>query len=176
MIFAPTPLPGLMLVRAEWRNDARGGFARAFCEAEFAAAGLPTRFPQCNLSVNAQRGTVRGMHLQADPWPEGKLVRCVAGAVFDVAVDLRPGSPTRGRWHGVELTAEGGDAFWIPPGFAHGFQALSDGATLFYMMTESYRPGAERGVRFDDPAFGIAWPLPPAHVAEKDRSWPDFVP
>lgn len=172
MIFEPTPLADALLVRTEWRGDGRGGFARAFCATEFAAAGLPTAFPQCNLSVNIYRGTLRGLHWQADPWAEGKLVRCVVGAVFDVAVDLRPGSPTHLRWHGLELDAARGDAFWIPPGFAHGFQALSDGATLHYMMTEPYRAGAERGARFDDPAFGVSWPLPPAHLAPKDLSWP----
>ena len=174
MRFRPYHLHGLFLVEPERRADERGYFVRTFCEQEFAAHGLPTRYPQCNSSFNAARGTLRGLHWQDEPYPEGKLVRCVRGVVFDVATDLRAGSPTYGRWVSAELSADNGHALYIPPGFAHGFQALEDGAELFYQMTESYRDGLARGVRWDDPDLAIKWPLPKPIVSARDAALPLF--
>jgi dTDP-4-dehydrorhamnose 3,5-epimerase len=176
--FEPTPLPGAWLIELDRLVDERGWFARAFDRDEFYARGLNPEIVQCNLSHNAQRDTLRGMHYQAEPHGESKLVRCVRGAVFDVAVDLRRDSPTFCRWHGVELSAENGCAFYIPAGFAHGFQTLEDGCEVLYQMGHSYIPDAARGVRFDDPAFAIGWPDPdgPRIVSERDASYPPFVP
>ena len=174
MRFQPLALDGLLLIQPERRLDERGYFVRTFCEDEFAAHGLPTRFPQCNASFNTHRGTLRGLHWQDDPFPEGKLVRCVRGSVFDVAVDIRPGSPTRGGWVSATLTAENGDALFIPPGFAHGFQALEDGTELFYQMTERFRDGMARGLRWDDPVLDIRWPLPDPVVSARDAVLPLF--
>lgn len=176
MRFTPLALAGLMLVQPERRPDGRGHFVRTFCEDEFAAHGLPTRFPQHNASFNARRGTLRGLHWQDEPHPEGKLVRCVRGAAFDVAVDIRAGSPTRGRWIAVELSAANGDAIWIPPGFAHGFQALQDETELAYLMTETYRDGMARGIRWNDRTLAIAWPLPDPFVSDRDAALPPFQP
>ncbi len=172
MRLQPLALPGLALVRQDRLADPRGWFARTVCAESFAAAGLPAHFPQQNASFNERRGTIRGLHWQAEPQPEGKLVRCVRGAVFDVAVDVRPHSPTFGRWEAVELTAENGDALWIPPGFAHGFQALQDRTELLYLMSAPYDPHLARGLRWDDPAVGIAWPLPAPLLSERDRALP----
>jgi dTDP-4-dehydrorhamnose 3,5-epimerase len=172
MRFTPLALPDVVLVQVEPREDPRGHFARTFCAAEFAAHGLPAGFPQCNVSFNARRGTLRGLHWQDDPAPEGKLVRCTRGAAFDVAVDIRRGSATRGRWVAATLSADNADALYIPPGFAHGFQALADGTEIFYQMTESYRGDLARGVRWDDPAIGIAWPLPDPILSERDAQLP----
>lgn len=172
MLFTPTPLPGLLLVDPERRTDERGFFARSFCAAEFAAQGLPTVFPQHNVSGNPRRGTLRGLHLQRPPHGEPKLVRCTGGAIFDVAVDVRPGSPTHGRWFGVELDAAGGRSLYIPPGFAHGFQTLTDDAEVLYLMGAMYVPEAATGLRWDDPDVGIVWPLPVSVVGERDRALP----
>ena len=176
MHFRPLALAGLWLVQPERRQDERGYFVRTFCEDEFAVHGLPVRFPQSNASFNARRGTLRGMHWQDDPFPEGKLVRCVRGSLLDVAVDLRPGSPTRGRWLGVTLSAENGDALFIPPGFAHGFQTLEDGTEILYRMTERYRDGMARGVRWDDPSLAIDWPMPDPIVSPRDAQLPLLQP
>lgn len=175
MKIAPTRIPGVMLIEAEGQVDGRGLFARTYDAATFAAAGLPTDWPQCNTSWNVRRGTLRGMHYQADPKPEPKLVRCTCGAVFDVAVDLRPDSATYCGWVGVELTADARDALYVPPGCAHGFLTLEDGSEVFYQMGESYAPELARGVRWDDPAFGIEWPFAPAVIGERDASYPDFA-
>lgn len=172
MIFTRTALNGVWQIELELRTDARGHFARSFCATEFAAHGLPSGFVQCSVSFNARRGTLRGLHWQAEPHPEGKLVRCTRGAIFDVAVDLRPCSATRHRWVGAELTAENGRALFIPAGFAHGFQTLTDGSEVFYQMTEAYHGDLARGARWDDPAFGIAWPIPGPILSERDRSYP----
>jgi dTDP-4-dehydrorhamnose 3,5-epimerase len=172
VIFTPTELNGVWLLDQERRADSRGYFARSFCSGEFAAHGLPTSFVQCNISYNMQRGTLRGMHWQADPYPEGKLVRCTRGAIFDVAVDLRNDSPTRHRWVGFELTVETGRSLYIPAGFGHGFQTLTDDAEVFYQMTENYQPGLARGARWDDQAFAIAWPLPDPILSDRDMSYP----
>jgi dTDP-4-dehydrorhamnose 3,5-epimerase len=175
MIFTETKLPGLYLVDLERREDERGFFARSWCLNEFGVAGLDTRLVQCNVSFNIRRGTLRGMHWQADPYPETKLVRCTQGAIYDVAVDLRPDSPTFRQWVGVELTAENRRALYIPGGFGHGFQTLMANSEVFYQMSEFYHPDAARGARWNDPAFDIQWPLADPILAEKDRAYPDFV-
>ena len=174
MLFRPLAIEGVWLIQPERQVDDRGYFARTYCDREFAAHGLPTRFPQCNVSRNARRGTLRGLHWQDDPNQEGKLVRCVRGAVMDVAVDLRRGSPTRGQWISSELTADNGEALFIPPGFAHGFQTMRDGTELFYMMTESYRDGLARGLRWNDPTLAISWPLADPLVSDRDAALPLF--
>jgi dTDP-4-dehydrorhamnose 3,5-epimerase len=171
VIIGPTALAGVHLVTPERLADARGSFARTFCADAFAAAGLPTSLVQCSASLNLRRGTLRGLHWQADPHGEGKLVRCTRGVVFDVAVDLRPGSPTWGRWAGWELSAENGHAVFIPPGFAHGFQTLVDASEVFYQMTERYHADLSRGARWDDPAFGIAWPVADPILSPRDAGF-----
>jgi dTDP-4-dehydrorhamnose 3,5-epimerase len=175
MIFTPTELPGAMVVDIERREDARGWFARVYCEREFAAHGLPTRMVQANVSFTRQAGTLRGMHFQAPPHEEDKLVRCMRGAIWDAIVDIRPDSPTYCRWLGVELSEDNGRMLLVPKGFAHGFVALTDDVAVCYQMSAFYAPGFERGARHDDPAFGIEWPVPVTQIADKDRAWPDFV-
>jgi dTDP-4-dehydrorhamnose 3,5-epimerase len=172
MRIVPASPAGLFVIEAEKREDERGCFARTFCAQEFAAAGLPVSYPQCNVSFNARRGTLRGMHYQADPYPEPKLVRCTRGSAFDVAIDLRAGSATRGRWFGVVLSADTATALFIPAGFAHGFQTLEDRTEIFYQMGESYVPGLARGVRWNDPAFGVDWPIADPILSSRDMSWP----
>jgi dTDP-4-dehydrorhamnose 3,5-epimerase len=176
--FEPTSLPDVWLIELERLGDDRGWFARAFDHDEFSARGLSTEVIQCNLSYNSKRNTLRGMHYQAEPHGESKLVRCVRGAIFDVALDLRRDSPTFCRWHGVELSAANGRALYIPAGFAHGFQTLEDGCEVLYQMGHAYVPDAARGVRFDDPAFAIRWPDPrgPRIISERDASYQSFVP
>jgi dTDP-4-dehydrorhamnose 3,5-epimerase len=175
MRFLQTPLSGAWVIELEQIEDERGSFARSFDAEEFAARGLNPTVAQCNISFNVRRDTLRGLHYQAEPHGESKLVRCVRGAIFDVAVDLRPDSPTLCRWHGVELNADNRLAFYIPAGFAHGFQTLTDGAEVLYQMGNAYVPEASRGVRFDDPAFGIEWPAAEkVVVSERDRTYPDF--
>ncbi len=158
MRFVELKLAGAFLIEPERRADERGFFARTWCRREFAAHGIRGDWVQCNVSYNRRRGTLRGLHYQAEPWGEAKLVRCTAGAVYDVIVDLRPGSPSYGRWEAVELTAEKRCQLYIPEGFAHGFQTLADDTELFYQMGREYRPEAARGLRWDDPALAIAWP------------------
>jgi dTDP-4-dehydrorhamnose 3,5-epimerase len=173
MRFVETSLPGAFVVEPERRQDERGFFARTWCQEAFAARGLTTVWAQCSTSYNHRRGTLRGLHYQAEPCPETKLVRCTAGAVFDVIVDLRPGSPTYGRWAAVELSAETGRQLYIPAGLAHGFQTLTDGAEVFYQISAPYRPDLQRGTRWDDPALAIAWPACPERiVSPRDRAWP----
>jgi dTDP-4-dehydrorhamnose 3,5-epimerase len=172
MIFVPTALDGVWQIEPERHSDPRGHFVRSFCAEEFAGHGLPATFVQCNISYNALRGTLRGLHWQADPHPEGKLVRCTRGAIFDVAVDLRPGSPTLHRWAAAELTADNGRALYVPPGFAHGFQTLADATEVFYQMTEPYHADLARGARWNDPAFGITWPLADPLVSKRDLMHP----
>jgi dTDP-4-dehydrorhamnose 3,5-epimerase len=178
MIFHQTPLPGVWLIEPERHSDERGWFARTFDRDEFRARGLDPEVAQCNASQNAGRDTLRGMHYQAEPHGESKLVRCVRGAIFDVAVDLRRDSPTLGAWHGAELTAHNGCALYIPAGLAHGFQTLTDDCEVLYQMGHAYVPSAARGVRFDDRAFGIAWPAPRGErvVSAQDLAYPDFEP
>jgi dTDP-4-dehydrorhamnose 3,5-epimerase len=178
MQFLQTPLAGAWVVELDLLGDERGWFARTFDAEEFRARGLNDAVAQCNASFNAHSGTLRGMHYQAEPHGESKLVRCVRGAVFDVAVDLRQGSPTRCRWHGVELSAENRLAFYIPAGLAHGFQTLTEDCEVLYQMGHHYVPEAARGVRWDDPAFAIEWPQPQGErvISDRDRRYPDFVP
>jgi dTDP-4-dehydrorhamnose 3,5-epimerase len=175
MRIEPTALPGVMLVTLAPHADERGSFARTFDRDEFAAAGLPTIWPQCDISRNDRRGTLRGMHFQRPPYEEPKLVRCTSGRIYDVAIDLRRGSPTFCRWFGVELSREQGNALFIPAGCAHGFLTLEDDSDVFYMMGEVYHPDAAAGVRWNDPAFAVAWPFPPLTISPKDAAWPDFL-
>lgn len=170
--FNPTPLSGAVLVGLERHTDERGSFARAFCEREFGDHGLPGRFPQANLSTNAAAGTLRGMHFNREPDGEAKLVRCVRGAIFDVIVDLRPESPTRWQWYGTELSSANGDALFVPAGCAHGFTTLQPESDVLYLMGSPFVPEAARGLRWSDPALGIAWPRRPAVISERDATYP----
>jgi len=173
--YRETGLTGAVLVGIEPRADERGFFARTWCAREFAAQGLPAQFVQASLSRNTLRGTVRGLHLQLPPSAEEKLVSCIGGAVYDVIVDLRPESPTFLRHTGLELSAESHEALYIPRGFAHGFQTLVDGTEVFYQMTDYFAPELAYGVRWNDPAFAISWPLPTASViSPRDAGYPDF--
>lgn len=174
MTFEELRLSGAYLIQLERKEDERGFFARCFCEDEFAKHGLPVRFPQCNLSRNERAGTLRGMHFEYPSGSESKLVRCVRGAVHDVIVDLRSGSPTYLAWEHAVLTADEGNALYVPAGFAHGFLTLSDDCDVFYQMGDSYRPARSAGFRWNDPAFGIEWPSAPALVSERDASYPDY--
>jgi dTDP-4-dehydrorhamnose 3,5-epimerase len=175
MIFRETPLAGAILIELEPVADERGSFARTFAADEFAAHGLETRVVQCNTSTNARAGTLRGLHYQAAPRAEAKLVRCVRGAIFDVVVDLRPGSPTYCDWYGVELSASNLRMLFVPVGLAHGFQTLVDDAEVLYQMSEEYSAEHARGVRWDDPAFGIEWPeADPRTISVRDRDYADF--
>jgi dTDP-4-dehydrorhamnose 3,5-epimerase len=176
VLFKPLELTGACLVEIEPRADERGFFARTFCEDEFAAAGLVTRFPQTSVSYNARRGTVRGMHFQAAPHQETKLVRCITGAVYDVIVDVRPDSATYLRSKGVELSAENRSALYIPTGFAHGFQTLADDSELLYMIDVNYVAEAARGVRWNDPSFRVQWPDPIKVISPRDLEFPDWKP
>ena len=172
MKFSPTPLAGVFVVELERRDDERGFFARSFCQEEFRAHGLRADIAQCNVSWNARRGTLRGLHYQARPHEEAKLVRCTRGAMWDVAVDLREGSPTRHRWHAVELTADNHKALYIAEGLAHGFQTLADDTEVLYIMSTPYHPASSRGLRWNDARLAIAWPLPDPIVSERDRAFP----
>jgi dTDP-4-dehydrorhamnose 3,5-epimerase len=175
MIFRPAGIEGVWTMEIERLEDDRGFFARTWDGAEFVERGLNGRLAQCSISYNRLRGTLRGMHYQAPPHEEAKLVRCTAGAIFDVAVDLRPGSSTYCRWFGVELTAENRSALYVPEGCAHGFVTLTDDAEVAYQITEFYAPSVAAGVRWDDPAFGITWPIEISVINERDASYPDFV-
>jgi dTDP-4-dehydrorhamnose 3,5-epimerase len=175
MIFAEGALAGLWLVTPELREDFRGFFARTWCEQEARALGLTERWVQSSLSYTKTKGTLRGLHFQRAPCEEVKLVRCTAGAIHDVVVDLRPDSPTFKRHVAVELTAENRLAIYIPRGCAHGYQTLVDGVEVLYQMSELYAPEHAAGVRWDDPAFGIVWPDPRPILAERDRHYPDFA-
>ncbi len=175
MIFAETDLRGAYVIDLEKIEDERGFFARAWCAREFSEHGLEARIAQCNTSSNKRKGTIRGMHLQRPPHEEVKMIRCIRGALYDVIIDLREDSPTYKRWFGVELTQENRKMLYVPAGFAHGFQTMSDDTEAFYMVSEFYTPGAEAGVRWDDHVFGMEWPLgSPTEISEKDASWPDF--
>lgn len=176
MRFTPLPLEGAYHIALEPVADKRGFNARAWCEREFAEAGLPTRIAQINIIANRLRGTLRGMHYQAPPMTESKLFRVTRGAIYDVIVDLRPGSPTQGRWTSVELRADRYELLFVPEGFGQGFQTLEDDTELTYQVSAFYSPEHGRGFRHDDPAFGIDWPLPVSEISEKDRTWPDHRP
>lgn len=172
MIFRETRLPGAYLVEIEPRGDDRGLFARTWCRREFADHRLETEFVQSSISVTTLRGTIRGLHYQRPPHGEVKLVSCVRGAIYDVIVDLRPGSPTFRQWLRVEMTGGSHQMLYIPREFAHGFQTLEDDTEVSYMVSAFYAPDAATGVRYDDPALGIDWPMPVTEISERDRAWP----
>ena len=174
MIFTETELPGAFIIDVDRMADERGFFARSWCEDEFAAHGILMPPLQANVSSNPQRGTLRGMHFQLPPYEETKLVRCTRGAIYDVIVDLREESPTYGQWLGVELTADSFRMLFVPGRFAHGFITLQDNTDVCYQVSAKYTPGYERGLRWNDPAFGIQWPIVPTLISEKDRQHPDF--
>jgi dTDP-4-dehydrorhamnose 3,5-epimerase len=171
MKFVPTPLAGCFVLEPEIFRDDRGSFARTFCQAEFEKHGLRSTVVQCSVSHNVRKGTLRGMHLQAPPHAECKLVRCSRGEVFDVALDLREDSATYRQWFGIGLSVAAGNALYIPEGFAHGFLTLTDDADVVYQMSSAYEPTSARGVRWDDPAFLIRWPSTPTVISERDRSY-----
>ncbi len=171
MIFTESPLPGAFLVDLELLTDERGFFARSYCADEFAAHGLSTPLRQCSVSYNALKGTLRGLHYQTEP-QEHKLVRCTAGVIFDVIVDIRPHSPHFRQWFGTELSAQNRRAVFIPPGFAHGFVTLSDDAEVYYMISVPYSPQHAQGFRWSDPAFGIQWPVVPRVISARDAAYP----
>lgn len=177
MHFIELDMPGLFLVELELVRDERGFFARSWCQREFTEQGLNAQLVQCNVSFNHRQGTLRGLHYQAEPHAEDKLIRCTRGSIFDVAVDLRPDSSTYLRWIGFELTQDNAQMLYIPKGFAHGFQTLTDNSEVFYQMSQAYHPASARGLRWDDPALGITWP-PSAQriISQKDQDYPDFVP
>src|SRR3954469_9528129 len=172
MKFAKTSLAGLWVIDLELREDERGFLARTYCESEFSAYDLITRWPHCNLTLTKKRGMIRGMHFQAEPKPEIKLVRCAVGAILHVAVGVRPNSPTFGKWESFELTGQNRRMLYIPGGFAHGFQCLADNSEVFYQMSEFYVPELARGLRWNDPTVGIKWPLPNPILSERDRNLP----
>ncbi|WP_310395306.1 dTDP-4-dehydrorhamnose 3,5-epimerase [Hymenobacter sp.] len=174
MIFTETKLAGAFIIDLERRSDERGFFARSWCEDEFAAHGLHLPPLQANLSSNPTQGTLRGMHYQLPPHEESKLVRCTRGALFDVIVDLREESPTFGQWVGVELTADNFRQLFVPERFAHGFLTLTPHTDVTYQVSAKYAPGAEGGLRWNDPTLGIAWPAPPQLLSAKDQAHPDF--
>jgi dTDP-4-dehydrorhamnose 3,5-epimerase len=175
MEFIETPLRGAYLVRLQKHEDHRGFFARGWCQKEFSAAGLNPNIVQLNVGSSLKSGTIRGMHYQEPPHAEVKVVRCVRGALFDVIIDLRAGSPTRGKWFGAELSPENGLMMYAPEGFAHGYQTLVDDTEMYYLTSCVYVASAARGVRHDDPAFGIDWPCPTSVISDADRGWPDYV-
>jgi dTDP-4-dehydrorhamnose 3,5-epimerase len=176
MIFNQTPLAGAYTIDLQKRGDDRGFFARVFCEREFQEHGLSTHFVQVNNSASAERGTLRGLHYQLQPKAETKLLRCIRGALFDVILDLRKGSPTFGQSYGAELTADNRRMMYVPKGFAHGFLTLTADAEAFYFVDEFFAPEQERIIRYNDPKFGIAWPEAPSVVSDKDRNARDFDP
>lgn len=175
MIFRELELPGAFVLEPELLEDERGFFARAFCRRELAEHGLDPEVAQCSLSFNRRRGTLRGMHYQAAPREEAKLVRCIRGAIHDVIVDVRPDSATFGKHAAVELGADNRLALYVPPGFAHGFQTLADDTELYYQMSAEHAPELARGFRHDDPEVGIEWPLPVTAISDRDRELPGFA-
>ncbi|MGB7949258.1 MAG: dTDP-4-dehydrorhamnose 3,5-epimerase, partial [Candidatus Binatia bacterium] len=174
MIFSETKLQGAFIIDPQKLEDDRGFFARSWCQREAAAYGLHPQWVQCNVSFNKKKATLRGMHYQCAPSEEAKLVRCTRGAIYDVIIDLRPTSSTYRKWLAVELTAENRRMLYIPEGFAHGFLTLDDNTEIFYQMAEFYVPACARGVRWNDSAFGIKWPMEASVISDKDRNYPDF--
>ncbi len=175
MIFRETKLVGVLEIHVEPKPDERGFFARTWCQKEFEEHGLNSQLVQCSISFNSRKGTLRGMHYQAAPCAEAKLVRCNRGAIYDVVIDLRPDSGTFKDWVAVVLTAEKRNMIYVPEGCAHGFLTLEDESEIFYQMSEFYSPESARGVRWDDPAFRITWPEKVQVISERDRSYPDFA-
>ncbi len=176
MRFLETNITGARVIDPTPHGDERGRFMRAWCTREFAEHGLDFLPVQANMGYSVRRGTTRGMHFQAEPAPEAKLVRCTRGAIFDVVLDLRPGSSSYGNWYGIELSAANGRMIYVPEHCAHGYQTQEDDTEMYYMTSAFYTPGAVRGARFDDPAFGIQWPLPVTLVSEQDLNWPLMEP
>ena len=174
MIFTETKLKGAFIIDVKKLEDERGFFGRAWCKKEFEEHGLNPNIVQANISYNKKRGTLRGMHYQVAPFSECKTIRCTTGAIYDVIIDIRPHSPTFKQWIAVELSAESSKMIYVPDGFAHGFITLEDHTTVNYMVTGFYTPGAEAGIKYDDPAFNIAWPMEPTIISEKDNSIPLF--
>ena len=174
MKISPLSIQGGALIEIEQLGDERGFFARSYCQQELSDAGIELNIVQSNLSQNVSAGTLRGMHYQAEPHPDPKLVSCIQGSIFDVIVDIRTGSDTYLNWYGVELSAECHNALFVPPGCAHGFITLTDNAIVHYQMGETFVPDLARGVRWDDPAFGIEWPHQPEVISERDATYPDF--
>lgn len=172
MIFTKTNIEGVAIVDLVVKRDDRGFFARSFCREEFIEIGLEPMVEQCNLSFNHKKGTIRGMHIQIAPHPEAKYVRCIRGAVLDIIVDMRPGSPTRFQHVAVELSQDNRRGLYVPPFFAHGYQTLTDDAEVSYQVSGGYAPQAERGLRYNDPVLQLPWPLPVTVISDKDRSWP----
>jgi dTDP-4-dehydrorhamnose 3,5-epimerase len=175
MRFVPTPLPGLVILEQERHADARGYFARTWCKDELAAHGLVNEIAQSSVSFNARRGTLRGMHWQAPPFAEVKIVRCARGALFDVGVDLRPDSPTFRRWFGVELTPDNGRGLYLPRGFGHGFLTLADATEVHYEISTPFKPETARGMRYGDPFIAIGWPSAPEVISDRDRDYPNVT-
>ncbi len=173
MIFTPTAIDDAWIIECKMLTDPRGFFARAFCAEEFEQHGLEANFVQANLSGNKLKHTVRGMHMQAEPFGEVKLVRCTRGVIFDAFIDMRPDSPTFLQWFGTELTQDNHRMLYVPKGCAHGYQSLCDDAEVFYLVSTPYQPASERGVRWNDPKIGIQWPEPArAIISDKDNAWP----
>ena len=175
MLIEATPLVGAYILRIEPCRDDRGFFARTWCAHELERYGLVARIAQSNTSFNNYAGTLRGMHFQAPPFEEVKIVRCTRGAIFDVIIDIRPSSPTFRQWFGIELDEVARTSLYVPKGFAHGFVTLADQTEVAYLMSDFYVPGADKGYRYDDPAFNIEWPHPIKHLSPKDQGWPDFL-
>lgn len=175
MIFKETKLKGAFIIEPERLEDERGFFARTFCQKEFKKYGLNFSIVQCNISFNKKKGTLRGMHYQVAPHEEAKIVSCIRGAIYDVIIDLRKDSPTYCKWFAVKLTVENYKMFYIPKGFAHGFQTLEDDTMVFYQMSEFYHPECAQGARWNDPAFGIEWPVSVKIISEKDLGYKDFI-
>lgn len=176
MRFTSASIPGIRLIDLDPHEDKRGYFARGFCQREFEAQGLPGHFVQCNVSWNNERGILRGMHFQRAPRAESKVVWCLCGEIYDAVVDLRPASPTYLKWEAFELGARKPQLLYIPEGCAHGFQTLAPAVGVFYFMSEFFHQEAQAGVRWNDPAFGIRWPIEDPFVSDQDRDWPDFKP
>lgn len=176
MLFHTTPLQDARLIELERRGDDRGFFARFFCEREFGDAGLVTRFVQVNNSLSGKKGTLRGMHYQLAPSAEVKVVRCIKGALWDCIADLRPDSPTFGKWFGAELNEDNRLMMYVPRGFAHAILTLTDDVEALYLVSDGYDVSCERGIRFDDPWLKVEWPIEPVEISAKDRAWPDFDP
>lgn len=174
MEFTETEIKGAFVVRLKKIEDHRGYFARGWCQDEFAKHGLNPNVLQLNTGYSHRKGTLRGMHYQSAPHAEAKFIRCTRGAIYDVIIDLRPDSPTHGKWFGAELTADNGTMLYAPEGLAHGYQTLTDGAEMYYMTTAVFASGAAKGVRYNDPAFDIQWPLPVSVISEPDQKWPDY--
>jgi len=175
MIFKETKLKGAFVIEMERIEDERGFFARSWCQQEFEEHGLNSLIVQCNISYNEKKGTLRGMHYQAAPYEEAKIISCISGAIYDVIIDLRRDSATYCQWFSTELSNDNYRMLYVPVGLAHGFQTLKNNTVIFYQMSESYHPECARGLRWDDPAFGVNWPIRNYIISAKDRQFPEFI-